>query len=61
MLMKLRVKVMILGASLRLYEDLKTRLAEDVQSRAKPDITIKPVPKPEEMSVEGEQDEGIIY
>ncbi|CAG4942021.1 unnamed protein product [Colias eurytheme] len=38
----------------RTYEDLKMRLVEDVQSRAKATITTKPVPLPDEISIEGE-------
>lgn len=45
----------------RIYEDLKVRLAVDVRSRAKADITTKPSLQPEELSVEGELEEGITY
>ncbi|XP_028162382.1 uncharacterized protein LOC114354282 [Ostrinia furnacalis] len=41
----------------RIYEDLKMSLAEDVQSRAKANITTKPSPVSTEMSVEGELEE----
>ncbi|OWR40610.1 hypothetical protein KGM_206139 [Danaus plexippus plexippus] len=40
----------------KVYEDLKNRLKEDVQSRARPSITTKPAP-PEDLSIQGEVDE----
>ncbi|XP_037869059.1 uncharacterized protein LOC101747134 isoform X1 [Bombyx mori] len=44
----------------RIYEDLKTRLREDVLSRAEATITTEPRPKPapEDLSAEGEAAEG---
>ncbi|XP_013189210.1 uncharacterized protein LOC106133899 [Amyelois transitella] len=44
----------------RTYEDLKQRLADDVKSRMNLDITTKPLPVPEELSVEGEGDEDAV-
>ncbi|XP_072931050.1 uncharacterized protein [Epargyreus clarus] len=41
----------------RTYEDLKYRLAEDVQKRAKPTITTKPLSRSEDLSLEGESEE----
>ncbi|XP_045783975.1 uncharacterized protein LOC123880105 [Maniola jurtina] len=41
----------------RVYSDLKNRLAEDVQTRAKPNITTSPSPLPEDLSLEGEMEE----
>ncbi|CAK1554094.1 unnamed protein product [Leptosia nina] len=40
------------------YEELKVKLAEDVQSRVKMTITTKPLKLKEEMSIEGEAEEG---
>lgn len=43
----------------RTYEELKTKLAEDVQSRVKMTITTKVPPSHEEMSIDGEVEDGM--
>ncbi|XP_021187010.3 uncharacterized protein LOC110373895 [Helicoverpa armigera] len=44
----------------KIYEDLKVRVAADVQKRVKPEITSRPAKQPEDLSVEGEFDEDTI-
>ncbi|XP_047524668.1 uncharacterized protein LOC125062661 isoform X1 [Pieris napi] len=53
-----RTDCIIQAIAHRTYEELKTKLAEDVQSRVKMTITTKEPPSQEEMSIDGEMDDG---
>ncbi|KAJ0183800.1 hypothetical protein K1T71_000223 [Dendrolimus kikuchii] len=52
-----RIDEIIQALAHRIYEDLRIRLEDDVQTRIKPTITTKPPLPPEEMSVMGELEE----